>query len=183
MRREPTWLLNILRPVTRVEDGEAVTALLLTLNVFLLLSAYYIIKPVREALILAMRSGAEYKSYMSGVIAILLLFAVPAYAKIVDRLPRLKLVVGVTLFFAANLLLFTVAAEVPALRERLGLIFYAWVGVFNMMVVAQFWSFANDLYDEEQGERLFPMVALGGSLGAALGSKLSAGLIPLLGLR
>lgn len=179
---EPRWLLRVLKPITEVREGEAITALLLTLNVFLLLSAYYIIKPVREALILALAAGAEYKAYMSGVIAILLLVLVPAYAFVVDRLPRIKLVVGVTLFFAAHLLLFMLAMAVPALKENLGLVFYAWVGVFNMMVVAQFWSFANDIYDEERGTRLIPMVALGASIGAAAGSKLAESLLPLLGV-
>lgn len=182
MSGEPAWLRRALRPITQVNQGEAGVALLLTGNVFLLLLAYYIIKPVREALILAMRSGAEYKSYMSAVIALMLLLLVPAYAKIVDRLPRVKLVVGVTLFFATNLLLFMLAIQVPSLEVRLGLGFYCWVGVFNMMVVALFWSFANDIYDEEQGARLFPMVALGGSIGAAVGSKIAAMLIPLLGV-
>ncbi len=181
-KSEPRWLTTVLRPITEVRQGEAITALMLTLNVFLLLSAYYIIKPVREALILAQPSGAEYKAYMSGVIAILLLFAVPAYARFVDKLPRIKLVIGVTLFFATHLLLFMLAMQVPSLQDKLGLVFYAWVGVFNMMVVAQFWSFANDLYDEERGTRLIPMVALGASVGAAAGSQLSAQLLPLIGV-
>jgi AAA family ATP:ADP antiporter len=119
---------------------------------------------------------------MSGVIALVLLFAVPAYAKLADRLPRLKLVVGVTLGFAAQLVLFFVAATVPGLRERLGLVFYVWVGIFNMMVVAQFWSYANDLYDTERGARLFPLVAVGASVGATVGSQISALFIPLFGV-
>lgn len=179
---EPPWLARALRPVTEVRQGEAVTALLLSANVFLLLTAYYVIKPVREALILALASGAEYKAYMSGVIAALLLVLVPLYAKLVDRLPRVTLVVGVTLAFAAQLLLFFAAMAVESLRSQLGLVFYAWVGVFNMMVVAQFWGYANDLYEKGQGERLFPMVALGASLGAAVGSQFSALLIPILGV-
>jgi AAA family ATP:ADP antiporter len=51
-----------------------------------------------------------------------------------------------------------------------------------MMVVAQFWSFANDIYDVEQGKRIFPLIALGASVGAAVGSKIAAGLIPLFGV-
>jgi len=51
-----------------------------------------------------------------------------------------------------------------------------------MMVVAQFWGYANDLYEKGQGERLFPMVALGASLGAAVGSQFAALLIPILGV-
>jgi len=168
---EPAWLSRALRPITEVHPGEAVTALLLTVNVFCLLSAYYVLKPLREDLILAMASGAEYKSYMSGAIALLLFGLVPAYGQLVDRLPRIKLVIGVSLAFAAQLLLFYVAIAMPSLRANLGLFFYAWVGVFNVMVVAQFWGYANDLYDKEQGDRLFPMVALGASVGAAVGSK------------
>jgi AAA family ATP:ADP antiporter len=103
---EPTWLSKALRPITEVHPGEAVTALLLTANVFFLLSAYYLLKPLREDLILAMASGAEYKSYMSGAIAILLFVLVPLYGKLVDKLPRIKLVIGVSLAFAAQLLLF-----------------------------------------------------------------------------
>jgi ATP:ADP antiporter, AAA family len=182
MLTEPPWMARCLRPITQVKTGEAVSAMLMTLNVFLLLLAYYIIKPVREALILAMHSGAEYKSYLSAVIALVLLVAVPSYAKFVDRLPRITLVISVTVFFALNLLLFMLASQVPSLQVRIGFVFYCWVGVFNMMVVAQFWSFANDIYDEEQGARLFPMVAVGGSVGAAVGSKVVAVLIPVLGI-
>ncbi len=166
----------------QVRAGEGPTALLLALNVFVLLTAYYIIKPVREALILALDSGAEYKSYMSAAIAALLVVCVPAYARLSDRVPKLRLVVGASLFFASHLVLFWLAGLYPELRTRLGLVFYAWVGVFNMMVVAQFWAFANDFYDEERGKRLFPLVALGASLGAALGAKIAGSLIPLFGV-
>jgi len=178
---EPPWLARALRPITLVRPGEAVTVLLLTTNVFLLLSAYYVIKPLREDLILAMASGAEYKSYASGVIALLLFVLVPLYGKLVDRLPRIRLVIGVSLAFAAQLVLFYLAMAFPGLRANLGLFFYAWVGVFNVMVVAQFWGYANDLYQKEQGDRLFAMVALGASVGAAVGSKAAKFLIKGLG--
>jgi AAA family ATP:ADP antiporter len=182
VKKAPALLGRALRAITDVRAEEAPLALSLTLNVFLLLTAYYVIKPVREALILSLESGAEYKSYMSGAIAIALLVAVPAYARLVDRLPRLHLVVGVTLFFASHLVLFYLGSRVEALRGVLGLVFYVWIGVFNMMVVAQLWSFANDLYDPERGRRLFPLVALGASLGAALGSKVAALLVGLIGV-
>jgi ATP:ADP antiporter, AAA family len=170
-KAEPPWLARSLRFITDVRPGEAVTALLLTANVFFLLSAYYVLKPLREDLILAKESGAEYKSYLSGAIALLLFALVPAYGKLVDALPRIKLVIGVNLAFAAQLMLFYVAIAIPSLKENLGYVFYVWVGIFNVMVVAQFWGFANDLYEKEQGERLFPMVAIGASVGAAVGSK------------
>ncbi len=173
---------RLLRVFTRVEPGEGFTALVLTLNVFVLMTAYSAIKPVREGLILSMRSGAEYKSYMGAAIATALLFAVPAYAKVADRYARNRLIVGVTLFFAANLVLFRIASAFPTLRAELGLVFFLWLGVFNMMVIAQFWSFANDLYREEQGKRLFPLIGVGQTLGAAAGSGIAVLLLKLVGV-
>ncbi|MCB9597644.1 MAG: translocase [Sandaracinaceae bacterium] len=156
--------------VTEVRAGEGGTALLMTLNLFLLLGAYYVIKPIRESLILAMESGAQYKSYMSAVIAVGLLFAVPAYSAYAKRVPRNRLVVSVTLFFASNLVLFYLASLSDTIRPWLGLLFFFWVGIFNMMVVAQLWAFANDLYDEEQGKRIFPLIGVGASVGSLAGS-------------
>ena len=179
---EPRFLARILAPITEVRPGEAVTALLLALNVFLLLTAYYLIKPVREALILSLESGAEFKAYLSGAIAVTLIFAVPAYARLVDRWSRIVLLVVVTLSFAVELVLFYAASQVVALRPYLAYVFYVWVGVFNMMVVAQFFSYANDLYNLDQGKRLLPLVVLGSSIGATVGSKIAGLLIPALGV-
>ncbi len=179
-RRSP--LERLLGVVTEVKAGEGVTALFLTLNVFLLLTAYYVIKPVREGLIIAMKSGAEYKSYLSAAIAVALLFAVPAYARVASRVPKNKLVAGVTLFFASHLTLFWLLSKVPAAEQHLGLVFYVWVGIFNMMVVAQFWAFANDLYTPDQGKRLFALIGIGASAGAALGAYVTSFLKDTLGL-
>src|SRR6187431_2963677 len=79
-RRSP--LDRVLGIVTEVHAGEGVTAVLLGLALFLLLMAYYIIKPVREALILLHPAGAEYKSWMGAAIAMMLLVLVPAYSKL-----------------------------------------------------------------------------------------------------
>jgi AAA family ATP:ADP antiporter len=121
-----------------------------------------------------MPSGAEYKSYMGAFIACALLFVVPAYARLMDRLPRLQLVVGVTLFFASHLVLFFLAGKSDWLRPKIPLVFFVWVGIFNLMVVAQLWSFANDLFQSEQGKRLFPLVAFGAALGSVLGSRIAS---------
>jgi len=155
--------------VTEVRPGEGPTALLMTLNVFLLLSAYYVIKPVREGLILAMESGAVYKAYLGGAIALSLLVAVPLYGRAADRFRKDKLVVGVTLFFASHLVVFYALSK-TGLEKNLGLAFFVWVGIFNMMLVAQFWSFANDLYNGEQGKRLFGLIGIGASAGGVAGA-------------
>jgi AAA family ATP:ADP antiporter len=175
-------LERTLRVVTEVRAGEGITALILMLDVFLLLTAYYVIKPVRDGLILEMASGAEYKSYMSAAIAAALLGAVPAYSRVAKKLPGNRLVIGVTLFFASHLLLFYFASLSDAVRGYLGLLFYLWVGIFNMMVVAQFWAFANDVYTEEQGKRLFALVGVGAASGAMIGSAVAMVLARTLGV-
>lgn len=171
-------LEKLLTLFTDIRAGEGVTAVILTLNVFILLSAYYIVKPVREALILA-GGGAEVKSYAAAGQGLLLLGAVPLYAMLTTRLPRLKLINVVTIFFIACLAGFYTLAQFDI---PLGVVFYLWVGIFNLMVIAQFWSFANDVYTPDEGKRLFPLVAFGASAGAVGGSYLSDLLIGPLGV-
>jgi AAA family ATP:ADP antiporter len=65
---------------------------------------------------------------------------------------------------------------------RLGIPFFLWISIFNMMIVAQFWSFANDLYNKDEGERLFPIVGFGASLGAVVGAAVAGGFIHSLGV-
>jgi ATP:ADP antiporter, AAA family len=178
-RLERAGLLDrALRLFADVEPGEGSTALLLCCNVFLLFTAYYVVKPIREALILA-SSGAEVKSYAAAGQALLLLVLVPAYGALADRLPRRGLLNTVTAFFVLCLIGFYILTRANA---PVGIIFFLWVGVFNLMIVAQFWSFANDVYTKEQGERLFAIVAFGGSLGAVVGAGLTGRLIPIVGV-
>ena len=173
-----TPLERFLNVFTEVRHGEAASALLLALNIFLILTAYYVLKPVREALILA-GGGAEIKSYAAAGQALLLLAAVPFYGWLASRVPRRVLINGVTLFFAGCLLVFYGLAQ---LHVPLGVVFFLWVGIFNLMVPAQFWAFANDLYTPEAGKRLFVIVAFGASLGAVFGSWLDSLLIAPLGV-
>src|SRR4051812_3718343 len=147
---------RLLRPFADVRDGEGVTATLLALNVFLLLATYYCIRPVREALILSSTGGPELKSYLAAGQAVLLLALVPAYGALADRLPRRRLLNTVTAFFIVCLVAFYALMRTSA---PIAAVFFLWVGIFNLMIVAQFWSFANDLYTKEQGERLFALVA------------------------
>ena len=149
-----------------VHEGEAATALWLTLNVFLLLTAYYLVKVAREPLILT-GAGAEVKTYASAGQSILLIFVSMAYGAIAARADRMKLVAAVTLFFASNLLLFfgLGLAGLP-----LGVPFYLWVGIFGDTIIAQFWSFAADVYSPAQGKRLFPIIGVGSAVGAVAGA-------------
>jgi ATP:ADP antiporter, AAA family len=179
--REPTNRLRfrehpvefLLGAFGQVRPGEAPTVLLLALNVFLLLTAYYLLKVAREPLIL-LGSGAEVKSYASVGQSILLVFVASFYGWLSSRVGRVALITLVTLFFAMNLGVFW------ALGTRgvpLGIPFFLWVGVFNTVTVAQFWSFAAETYTEEQGKRLFPIVGIGSSIGAVGGATIAEPLV------
>jgi AAA family ATP:ADP antiporter len=167
-----------MRPFSVVRPGEAATALILTLNIFLILAGYYLLKPVREALILA-ESGAVVKSYAAAGQAALLLIVVPLYGLFGTKVNRTKLVCWVTVFFISNLAVFY---ALGGAGYRLGVPFYLWLGIFNNFIVAQFWAFSNDLYTEEQGKRLFPIVGIGMSLGAWAGAETSSVLFRKIGI-
>jgi AAA family ATP:ADP antiporter len=172
-----TWIERALAPIADIRRDEIPTALLLTLLMFLVLGAYYMLKTAREVFILT-EGGAEVKSYSSAGQAILLLLLVPAYAAFASRVNRGKLVTWVTLFFASNLLVFILAYEAGL---RIGIVYFLWIGIFNVMVIAQFWAFANDLYTAEQGSRIFPLIGVGSSLGAWLGSVRASNVMAAMG--
>ena len=164
---------------TEVRAGEGGLTLAMALLVFLLLTAYYLIKPVREALILQ-QGGAEVKSYLGAVMAVLLFFLVQGYAKLVSRYERTRLISVVTTIFIACLVAFWVLSRLRV--PYLGYAFFVWVGIFSVMVVAQFWSYANDVYSNEAGKRLFPLVGFGGMFGAFVGADLAERLLEIIGV-
>src|SRR5205085_76703 len=116
------------------------------------------------------------KTYASAGQSVLLIFVTWAYGVLAQRVSRIKLIATVTLFFASNLGIFFLLGQrgVP-----LGVPFYIWVGIFNVMVIAQFWAFAADLYTQDQGKRLFPILGIGSSVGAVFGAAMAKKLIKL----
>ena len=108
----------------QAHPGEATGMLLMATNIFVLLGAYYLLKTVREALILT-EGGAEVKSYSSAGQALLLLLVVPAYGALASRVNRMRLISFVTIFFAADLALF---AALGLFGMKVGVAFFVWVG-------------------------------------------------------
>jgi len=162
----------------RVRPGEGVAVVILLVDLFLILTAYYLLKVVREPLIL-LGGGAAVKSYAAAGQAVLLIALVPAYGWVASRVPRMTLVNGVTGLFAVSFVAFWIAYRADA---AIGVPFFLWLGIFNMVVIAQFWSLANELFSEAQGKRLFPIIALGGTLGAIAGAWAAKQLIGAIGL-
>jgi AAA family ATP:ADP antiporter len=165
-QRPRTLVERLLSPIADVRREEAASALLMALLMFLILGAYYVLKTAREVFILS-EGGAEVKSYSAAGQALLLLVLIPAYGAFASKVNRKRLVTWVTLFFVSNVLVFAGAYKAGL---RIGIAYFLWIGIFNVMVIAQFWAFANDLFTPEQGKRLFPLIGVGSSLGAWVGS-------------
>jgi AAA family ATP:ADP antiporter len=170
---------RILSVFTEIHPGEGASALAFTFNIFLILTAYYLIKPVREALILSVPGGPEIKSYAAAGQALLLLFAIPAYGWLASRVRRVPLIDSVTVFFAACLVAFYLLIGAGV---SVAIAFFLWVGIFNLMLPAQLWAFANDIYSPEAGRRLFVLIAFGASAGAVSGSVLANQIIRYVGV-
>ena len=156
---------RFLRLFADIRHGEAGKALLLALNVFLLLLAYYILKPLREALLLVDKDSAVIKSCLSGAQAVLFVFVIKAFSRLASKVPRHLLITWTTSFFISNLVIFYFLNLGGMAVKPMGIMFFIWIGIFNYFVIAQFWGFANDLYSDEIGKRSFPLVALGAALG------------------
>lgn len=168
-------VLSVLfRPFSKVKPAEAVVVGVMTLSAFLLLTAYYLLKTVREPLIL-LQGGAETKIYARAAQAAIMAVFVHFYGELARRVGRLKLLVIVFLFFISNLAIFALLARTSL---QIGLPFFLWVGVFSYTIVAQFWGLAADLCSEEQGKRLFPIIGGGSSVGAVAGAALAKSLVP-----
>jgi len=153
-----------------VHDGEWKLVALFFLNLFLLLTAYYILKVIREPLIL-LGGGAVSRSYARGLQAGLLALVIPAYSLLANRVEPDRLVKWVLIFFVVCLASFFLLghAGVP-----LGFPFFVWLGIFSTLSIAQFWSMATDLLTESEGHRLFPLVAAGGTVGGIFGAQIAA---------
>ncbi len=159
-------LARLLVSLAPIKRGELITVVLLTINVFVLLTCYYVLKVAREPLIL-LGGGAELKAYASAGQTLLLIAVVPAFGWLSSRVSRLRLLTTIQLVFIGCLLAFYILARA---RAPIGLAFYLWLGIFSVLVVSNFWSFATDLYTPERGKRLFATIGVGASIGAVLGA-------------
>lgn len=169
--QRPGLIDRALRVFADVRAGEGPSTLLLALTIFFLMVSYYVIKVVREPWILTLDGGAELKAYASAAQAAVLMLYVPVFTWLAARFPSRKLVFFVVGFFLACVQLFWFASK--GALPWVGFVFYVWVGIFSVSVIALFWSFANDAFAGEKGERLFPIVTVGMTAGPVVGSKLA----------
>ena len=166
----------------RVQGGEWRAVLLSFVYFFSILAAYYVIRPVREQLSAAV--GSSQLPWFYGATFVVSLALSPVFAALVSRWPRRIVMPVVYVFFIACLLAFVpLFGRQELLSPRtLGIVFFVWVSVFNLFVVSVFWSFMSDIWDAEQARRLFPIIAVAGTLGAVAGPALTRTLVGVIGV-
>jgi AAA family ATP:ADP antiporter len=131
---------------------------------FLLLSSYYMLRPLRDSLAVGM--GAQTLRWLFTATFAAMLALVPVFGWLSSRLPRAKLLAAVYGFFALNLLGFALELDAK--------LFFVWLSVFNLFAVSVFWSFMSDIFEARQTARLYGSIAAGGSCGALAGPLIAA---------
>ena len=170
-------LERLLAHFADLRRDEVASVALFFLTAFLILVAYYILKTLREPLLLV-AATAEMKSYAYATIALILLVAIPLYGQLFRRTSKRQLTRWLTGFFIANLLVFYALGQAG---WNIGFAYYVWVGIVSLMVTAQFWGYAADTYNTASGQRLFPVIMLGATLGGVVGPIVAATLFEKLG--
>ena len=170
-----------LRRAVDVREGETAALVWSAAYFFFVLSAYYVLRPIRDEMGVA--GGVERLAWLFTGTLVGMLLLHPLYARLVARLPRRRFVPLTYRFFILNLVVFFLLFHAADAAQGIwiGRVFYIWTSVFNLFVVSVFWSFMTDIYRPSQSRRLFGMVAVGGTVGAILGSTITTVLVGLLG--
>jgi len=144
------------------------------LYIFSVLSAYYIIRPIRDEMGVA--GGVEHLPWLFTGTLLGMMLVNPPFAALVAKLPRVRFISITYRFFMAHLLLFGLLLKVatPAQNIWVGRLFFIWASIFNLFVVSVFWALMVDVFNAEQGKRLFGVISAGATLGSILGSSLTA---------
>ncbi|HET7844778.1 MAG TPA: MFS transporter, partial [Xanthomonadales bacterium] len=157
------------------ESGETAALGWSFLYFFALLTGYYVLRPVRDA----MGATGQLQWLFTGTF-IAMLVVTPFYGALVSRFPRRVFLPVVYAFFIACLALFHVAfvRNAPWIVP----VFFIWVAVFNLFAVSVFWSFMSDIFDHEQAKRMYGAIGAGGTAGALLGPTITTLLVGRIGV-
>ncbi|MGH7060578.1 MAG: hypothetical protein ACREFH_09350, partial [Stellaceae bacterium] len=169
-------LYRLLRRFVDIRREEVRVVAWCWLFIFAVLSSYYIMRPIRDQAGVA--GGVRNLQWLfTGTLVGMVLANIP-FAWLVKKLPRRRFIPVTYHFFAANIVLFAALLYWASAQQAVwvGRAFFIWVSVYNLFVVSVFWQMNVDLFSSEQSKRLFGLIAAGASLGAIVGSSVTAGL-------
>ena len=163
---------RLLRRLVDVRPGETVALLAGFAYFFCLLSGYYLLRPLRDALGLV--GGAAQLQWLFTATFAVMLLLVPVFGLLARRWPPRRFVAIIYRFFAFNILCFGALFAAGVQELAVSRIFFVWISVYNLFVVSIFWSVLADHFSSAQGRRLFGFIAAGGTAGALAGPALAA---------
>ena len=164
---KPNILARIMKFASQIEEREIKTVLASFSFVFILMSAYYLLRPVRDAM--ASNWTDTEVSWLWTSTFFFSVVAVAIYGGVISRLRFERLVPGVYGFFAATFVIFYLGTRVVSEGDAIDKAFYVWVSVFSLFHISVFWSFMADVYNSRQAARLFGFIAAGASVGGIVG--------------
>jgi AAA family ATP:ADP antiporter len=171
---------GLLSRLVSARPHEIGALLLSCLYFYLLLCAYYIIRPIRNEMLI--ENGVDNLQWLLLLTMGVMLVIAPLFGWLTSNFKARQFLSYSTLFFVACLLVFFVLFNQPERPIAVTRSFYVWVNVFNMFVVSLFWSFMNDIYSQAQSKRLFAFIAAGGTAGALTGPMITTLLVERIGL-
>jgi AAA family ATP:ADP antiporter len=177
----PSGVLKLPRIFVDVKPRELRALFLSFLYYFLILSSYYIIRPIRDDFGAA--GGLENLPWMFTGTLVVMLVANALFSALVARYTRRRFIPVAYRFLIANLLIFFALLFFVSKSNQIwiGRAFFIWTSVFNLFVVSVFWAFMVDVFNSDQGKRLFGFISVGGTLGAIVGAAITASLVRKIG--
>ena len=170
--RRDNALTRAIRAATKIEPHELQATLLSFAFVFVLMSAYFILRPVRDSL--SSDWTDEQLSWLWTSTFFVSLIAVSLYGAVISRVRFRIIVPSVYAFFAATFIAFYIAGSTLGENDYVNRAYYVWLSVFSLYHLSVFWTFMSGLYDKEQAKRLFSIIAMGASTGAIVGPAIPA---------
>ena len=171
---------GLMRRILRAHRGEERAVGLAFAFFFMLMCAYYLLRPLRDAM--AIGAGLENLPWLYTGTFVVMLTLTPLFGALVSRVRKQWLLPITYLFFASNLLVFYLLFKVNPDRQWIAISFFIWLSAFNYFVVSVFWSFMADVFRDEEAKRLFGPIFAGGGTGAILGPLLMQFLVPRIGV-
>jgi AAA family ATP:ADP antiporter len=173
-----SWLRRALAPVAELREGEARTALMMFAYSFLAMTSYNILKPITRSRFIT-DLGADNIPYVQLAAGLIIGVLMERYSALAKRVPRRLVIPGTLGSMAALLVVFWVLFRTAG--EWVSVAFYLFGLIFAVLVISQFWTLANDIYDPRQAKRIFGLIGGGSSLGGMTGAGLTALIVSRLG--
>ena len=163
-------IIRLIRRATKIESHELAPTVWSFVFVFVLMTAYFILRPVRDAL--SSDWSDEQLSWLWTSTFFISIIAVSIYGAVISRIPFKTIVPSVYAFFATTFVAFYVLGTTLGDNDLVNRAFYVWLSVFSLYHLSVFWTFMSGLYDKEQAKRLFSVIAMGASAGAIVGPSI-----------